>query len=107
MGGKINNQTQTMDGRLEICINNAWGSVCNNSFRAIDAQVACNQLVGFERRGKFLHIVHIIFTIILLCLLHTLHAHCIFSYMHSMKLSTHTYFTPYISCYIMHAYKIT
>ena len=49
----MNNQTQTMDGRLEICINNAWGTVCNNSFRAVDAQVACDQLVGFERAGKF------------------------------------------------------
>ncbi len=52
VGGSINNLTLTMDGRLEICINNAWGTVCNNSFRAIDAQVACNQLMGFERSGK-------------------------------------------------------
>ena len=49
----MNNESQTMDGRLEICINNAWGTVCNNSFRGVDTQVACDQLVGFEREGKF------------------------------------------------------
>ena len=41
----------TMDGRLEICINNAWGTICNNSFRVIDAQVACGQLSGFGTAG--------------------------------------------------------
>ena len=52
MEGVANNQSQSMDGRLEICINNAWGTVCNNSFRGIDAQVACDQLAGFDREGK-------------------------------------------------------
>ncbi len=47
--GESNNRT--MDGRLEICINNAWGTICNNAFRFFDAQVACNQLIGFEREG--------------------------------------------------------
>ena len=51
--GRTNMQTQTMDGRLEICINNAWGSICNNSFRLIDAEVACNHVFGFERMGEF------------------------------------------------------
>lgn len=50
--GAMDNQTLTMDGRLEICINNAWGTVCNDSFRQPDAQVACNQLVGFQREGQ-------------------------------------------------------
>ena len=52
MEGNKNNQSQSIDGRLEICFNNAWGTVCNNSFRGIDAQVACNQLKGFEREGN-------------------------------------------------------
>ena len=50
-GGATNEQSLTMDGRLEICFNNAWGTVCNNSFRLVDAEVACNQLVGFAREG--------------------------------------------------------
>jgi len=49
--GRINEQNFTMDGRLEICFNNAWGTVCNTAFRVLDAQVACGQLVGFERQG--------------------------------------------------------
>ena len=42
--------TQSKQGRLEICINNAWGTVCNsdNTFGPHDALVACEQLVGFQ-----------------------------------------------------------
>ena len=39
-------------GRLEVCFNNAWGSVCRNHFGTLDAQVACHQL-GFLRDGKY------------------------------------------------------
>ena len=41
----------TRQGRLEICFNRAWGTVCNESFSFPDARTACNQLVGFEREG--------------------------------------------------------
>ena len=49
--GDMDEQNLLMDGRLEICVNNAWGTVCNNSFRQIDAEVACDQLEGFQREG--------------------------------------------------------
>jgi hypothetical protein len=49
--GAVDESSLTMDGRLEICLNNAWGTVCNNSFRTADAQVACDQLTGFAREG--------------------------------------------------------
>ena len=40
----------TTNGRLEICINNAWGAVCNDDlFGVHDAQVACQQVGGYER----------------------------------------------------------
>ena len=32
------------DGRVEICYNNQWGTVCNNGFTNIDARVVCRQL---------------------------------------------------------------
>ena len=50
--GTLDKENRTLDGRLEICFNNAWGTVCNNSFRTFDAQVACDQLVGFAREGE-------------------------------------------------------
>ncbi len=51
--GKTDTLSQKMDGRLEICINNAWGSICNNSFRVVDAQVACRQAIGYDMMGRF------------------------------------------------------
>ena len=50
--GATDEQNLTMDGRLEICINNAWGTICNNNFRQVDVEVACGQLSGFQREGK-------------------------------------------------------
>lgn len=41
----------TRDGRVELCFNDAWGTVCDTSFSIRDAEVACNQLVGFQREG--------------------------------------------------------
>ena len=41
----------TRSGRVELCINNAWGTVCGTSFSIPDAHVTCNQLVGFQREG--------------------------------------------------------
>ena len=33
-----------LEGRLDICINNAWGTVCSNKFDSSDARVACRRL---------------------------------------------------------------
>ena len=40
------------EGRLEICFNDAWGTVCNNSFGIPDARIACGQVIGFQRDGN-------------------------------------------------------
>ena len=31
-------------GRVEICVNNAWGTVCDYNFGSSDAKVVCHQL---------------------------------------------------------------
>lgn len=38
-------------GRIEVCVNNLWGKVCDDGWSAIDAQVACAQL-GFTKTSK-------------------------------------------------------
>ena len=37
--GNINNE-----GRVEICIGNVWGTVCDDVFSSVDAQVVCRHL---------------------------------------------------------------
>ena len=43
-----------LEGRVEVCFNNAWGAICDSYFSTEEASVACAQL-GFQRAGKSLH----------------------------------------------------
>ena len=40
------------EGRLEVCVNRAWGTVCSDEFDTADASVACQSLNGFNGNGK-------------------------------------------------------
>ena len=41
---RLVNGTTVLEGRVEVCFNNVWGTVCDNRFNSDDAQVICNQL---------------------------------------------------------------
>ncbi len=41
----------TAEGRVEVCINQAWGTVCDNGFNPEDAGTVCVVAGGFLRNG--------------------------------------------------------
>ena len=32
-----------LEGRVEVCLNNVWGTVCQRWFHRVEVQVVCNQ----------------------------------------------------------------
>ena len=56
-GTSDDTQANTREGRVEICINNAWGTICDTLFGSKEAEVACGQLEGFQINGKCLDLL--------------------------------------------------
>jgi len=58
------NGTNATEGRVEICINNTYGTVCDDRWNAPDARVVCRQL-GYSVDGKpNLHQLHIFYVVL-------------------------------------------
>ena len=45
----VDGNTNT-EGRVEVCINETWSTICDNRWSTTDANVVCGQL-GFLNRG--------------------------------------------------------
>ncbi len=48
---RLVNGSNILEGRIEMCINKAWGSVCDDSFSEDDSNVICKEL-GYRINGE-------------------------------------------------------
>ena len=52
---RLVNGSTPAEGRVEICINNKWGTVCDDIWTNVNAEVVCRQL-GYPTTGMYTNI---------------------------------------------------
>ena len=48
---RLQDGSSIADGRVEVCSNNHWGTVCDDSFGSVEARLVCEQQ-GFMTTGS-------------------------------------------------------
>ena len=47
---RLVNGSISQEGRVEVCVNDVWGTICGTGWNKIDAFVVCKQL-GYTNSG--------------------------------------------------------
>ena len=92
VGGQSSNE-----GRVEICINGVWGTVCHSSWSSNDAQVVCRQL-GFSGSGTSFATSKCSFPPINSIILNFLGATALYGYQHTFGRGTGPVFLYSVGC---------
>ena len=58
---RLINGTTSYEGRVEICYNGIWGSICDSSWDDWDAAVVCLQM-GFQGTSMYAWLYHVAYT---------------------------------------------